>query len=333
MHKRSATLIGATTRTFSYTGAAQTWNVPVGLTRATFDLYGGSGGVQIFPDAGFPGSGGRATATIPLANTASVQVNVGGQGQDSAGGFNGGGDATGSGAGGGGASDIRIGGTGLSDRVLVAGGGGGPGGCFRNDADHGSSGGDGGGNVGSVGTRVCIVVPGAGGGGGTQTAPGGATFPAIAGAFGVGGPGAFAGNGGEGFGGGGGGGWYGGGGGLGPGGGGGGSGRGPTGATFETGVRQGDGLVTVTYQRLTFVEVTHAVEALDLPSGFKNSLLKRLAGARKSVENGDAAGARDELASFISQVETQRGEKVTAADADRLIAAAEDLQGSVGRGG
>ena len=44
-----------------------------------------------------------------------------------------------------------------------------------------------------------------------------------------------------------GGGWYGGGGGLNFGGGGGGSGHGPAGTTFETGVRSGDGLVTVTY--------------------------------------------------------------------------------------
>ena len=54
-------------------------------------------------------------------------MNVGGQGAGhDAGGFNGGGSADGSGGfGGGGASDIRIGGTALTDRVLVAGGGGG----------------------------------------------------------------------------------------------------------------------------------------------------------------------------------------------------------------
>jgi hypothetical protein len=48
-------------------------------------------------------------------------------------------------------------------------------------------------------------------------------------------------------GGGGGGGWFGGGGGFDGGAGGGGSGHGPQGTAFETGVRQGNGLITVTY--------------------------------------------------------------------------------------
>ena len=34
----------ATTATFNYTGAAQTWTVPAGVTSATFDLYGAQGG-------------------------------------------------------------------------------------------------------------------------------------------------------------------------------------------------------------------------------------------------------------------------------------------------
>jgi hypothetical protein len=34
----------AATETFNYTGAAQTWTVPAGVTEANFDLYGASGG-------------------------------------------------------------------------------------------------------------------------------------------------------------------------------------------------------------------------------------------------------------------------------------------------
>ena len=34
----------ATTETFNYTGAAQTWTVPAGVTTATFDVYGAEGG-------------------------------------------------------------------------------------------------------------------------------------------------------------------------------------------------------------------------------------------------------------------------------------------------
>ena len=104
----------ATTATFNWTGEAQTWTVPDGVTKATFDLYGAEGGLAERKSSG--GKGGRATATIPVSEGSSVQVNVGGQGQSNAnpaeGGFNGGGIGQ-LGGGGGGASDIRIDGTDL----------------------------------------------------------------------------------------------------------------------------------------------------------------------------------------------------------------------------
>src|SRR5437773_11875856 len=89
--------------TFAYTGAAQTWTVPAGVTQATFDLYGAAGGTRAAPAAGL---GGRATATIAVTAGDTLQVNVGGRGGNGPqgdGGFNGGGSATGgAGAGGGG---------------------------------------------------------------------------------------------------------------------------------------------------------------------------------------------------------------------------------------
>ena len=120
----------ADTETFDFTGAAQTWTVPAGVTSATFDLYGAEGGKNPRPFAA--ALGGRATATIAVTPGAAIQVNVGGRGQvsPSTGGFNGGGQGLLTGGGGGGASDIRIGGTALADRVLVAGGGGGSGACL-----------------------------------------------------------------------------------------------------------------------------------------------------------------------------------------------------------
>src|ERR1041385_2429638 len=82
---------GATvTCTFSYTGSAQTWTVPAGVTSATFDLYGAQGYGFGDPFAG--GLGGETTATLAVTPAASVEVNVGG-----AGGI---GDASASGAGG-----------------------------------------------------------------------------------------------------------------------------------------------------------------------------------------------------------------------------------------
>ena len=232
----------ATTETFNYTGAAQTWTVPAGVTSASFDLFGAQGGLI---STNSPGLGGHATATIPLTAGDSIQVNVGGRGasfpSSGAGGFNGGGNGTVQG--GGGASDIRIGGTSLNQRVLVAGGGGGSGNCVSNGQT--SNGGGGGGLMGADGfgppvTVGCTTVLVAGGGG-TPNAGGSATPPATMGTFGSGGNGTAS------IGGGGGGGWYGGGGGFLNGAGGGGSGTGPAGTSFETGVHSGDGQVTITY--------------------------------------------------------------------------------------
>ena len=209
------------------------------MTSASFDLFGSQGGGS---GNGQPGLGGHATVTIPLTPGDSIQVNVGGQGQPlfgtGVGGFNGGGNAGPSGSSGGGASDIRIGGTTLNQRVLVAGGGGGGG---NSTATGGATNGGGGGGLnGADGTTSCTIV-GPSGGGGTQTMGGSATSPATMGSPGLGGNGANFGGGG------GGGGSYGGGGGSLLAGGGGGSGHGPTGTSFETGVRSGDGQVTITY--------------------------------------------------------------------------------------
>ena len=231
----------ATTETFNYTGAAQTWTVPAGVTSASFELFGAQGGAAT-PGFGGPGLGGHATATFPLTAGDSIQVNVGGRGANSpstgTGGFNGGGNGTDKG--GGGASDIRIGGTTLNQRVLVAGGGGGGGGCSI--GGQSSDGGGGGGLMGADGFSPAACSFGVAGGGGTPNAGGSATSPATMGTFGSGGNagGSFSAGGG-------GGGWYGGGGGFNAGAGGGGSGYGPAGTSFETGVHSGDGQATVTY--------------------------------------------------------------------------------------
>jgi Ca2+-binding RTX toxin-like protein len=299
----------AFTETFNYTGTAQTWTVPAGVTQATFDLYGAQGaGIASVDEAG--GLGGRATATIPVTPGASIQVNVGGQGLNETGGFNGGGGAISGGAGGGGASDIRIGGTALTDRVLVAGGGGGAGVDFC--TGDGAAGGGGGGLTGSPGSGT-ECEGGVGGGGGTQTAGGSAAGGgAQAGAFGVGGSADQA----SGLIGGGGGGWYGGGGGVrstvgGPGGGGG-SGHGPDGTSFQTGVRSGNGLVTVSYTP-TIDTLIERVEELNLPPNLQKSLLQKLNTAKQNP-----AQACQELAAFISQVQHQSGNQISGRDADQL---------------
>lgn len=268
---------GQTICTFEYTGAAQTWTVPDGVTAAIFDVYGAQGGNGIFTFAGsqFGGRGGEAKATLAVTPNQTFQINVGGAGGDvtlgattaGAGGFGGGGNGGNGGlfdtvftieggGGGGGASDVRSGGFSPNERIIVAGGGGGAGGG-AGGLDGGAGGGTSGLNGGSSGSPLgprggaggSPTVGGAGGAGGTSSF-GGAS--GTSGSFGSGGVGASLGGSGGGAGGGGGG-YYGGGGGgttnvgTASAAGGGGSGFGPAGVAFQTGVREGHGLVVITY--------------------------------------------------------------------------------------
>lgn len=230
------------TESYGYTGAVQEYVVPAGVCAIELDLFGAEGGD--FGGAIVAGRGGRAAARVAVSPGEVLAVYVGGRPLGLSGGFNGGGAAgvstnnSSMGAGGGGASDVRQAGTALSNRIVVAGGGGGR-------SNGAGNGGDGGGLEGVAGEGP------AGGGGATQAAGGVAVGNGEAGSLGAGGAG------GTGFniaGGGGGGGYYGGAGGSGApeqlpndyGAGGGGSGFGSAGTTFETGIREGDGLVEIT---------------------------------------------------------------------------------------
>jgi hemolysin type calcium-binding protein len=264
-----------TTLTFSFTGVAQTWEVPVGVTSASFDLYGaqgastGSGG-----SLALGGLGAHVHVAAAVVPGETLTILVGGQD-----GTNGGGAVTTSGAGaGGGGSDVRRAGSGLGDRILVAGGGGGAGepgfagSPFAGGAGGGSA--EDGGSIGPVGAGqggqgATVDAEGDGGAGGARSCPpitrnGEAGSDGSLGSGGAGGSpqsSSFRGGGG-----GGGGGYYGGGGGgsgsggcptdppvRDPGGGGGGGSSytapGATDVVTEEEVRSGAGVVTVTYIR------------------------------------------------------------------------------------
>jgi hypothetical protein len=250
------------TDTFSCTGSSQSWSVPGGVTEVDVELHGAQGGAAGAPVGGL---GGSATATLDVTGVAFLQVNVGCQGGDAATGAAGAAGFGGSpggeggepsvpaafgGGGGGGSSDLRDGGFGLGDRLVVAGGGGGAGAL-------GGGGGAGGGLVGSDGGDNGATPPSAIGGQGGDgevsgaggTPGGGGGSPSVGGA-GADNPGAAGGL----AGGGGGGGYAGGGGGgydpsgWGSAGGGGGSGTGPVGTAYETGVREGDGVISISYE-------------------------------------------------------------------------------------
>jgi hypothetical protein len=245
---------GSGSATFSFTGAMQTWVVPVGVTSITIDAYGAQGG---FDGTVAGGLGGYATGTLSVTPGSTINIYVGGKGVDGPGsgqncnllgGYNGGGNTgatccsnAGGGAGsGGGASDVRVGGITLNDRVIVGAGGGG--------AGDNQVGANGGGLIGSDGGTYNGVTAT----GGTQSAGGqaGGTYfpnhtcsPATDGSLGQGGDG----DGNDG--GGGGGGYYGGGGAAnnGPGAGGSSYIGGVTTATTTGGLQSGDGQVVITF--------------------------------------------------------------------------------------
>jgi hypothetical protein len=193
------------THTFKFTTSEQTFKVPVGVNSLAVVALGAEGGGRSFyPPGSYYGLGGRVHAVIPVRPGETLYVFVGGSGQGTTGGFNGGGSGGlfGSGGfqgddgfGGGGASDVREHGFRLRDRIIVAAGGGG-------ESEYGALGygGKGGGLIGGTGGPIYSSsgYNGGGGTGGTQSqgGSGGAGglsehdgSPGIPGSFGRGGSG------------------------------------------------------------------------------------------------------------------------------------------------
>ncbi len=136
-----------TTRTFTYTGAEQTFKVPGGVDFIQVVAVGGHGGAT----TGVAGGNGmEVTGSLTVTPGQALYIEVGGSGGlGGAGGFNGGGDGSNGGGGGGGASDVRTApaSAGLSpdQRLIVAAGGGGAGGPARWEGGTGGPAGEAGG--------------------------------------------------------------------------------------------------------------------------------------------------------------------------------------------
>jgi len=131
-----ASLSGAASATYAYTGASQVFTVPSGVSEITVDLFGGQGGDIDWISGG---RGGQVHATIPVVAGQVLTVNVGGGVGDaeSTGGWpNGGGCGGGHGSAGGGSSTIVSGAS-----ILAEAGGGG--GADHNDGPGGDGGYDG----------------------------------------------------------------------------------------------------------------------------------------------------------------------------------------------
>jgi uncharacterized repeat protein (TIGR01451 family) len=277
---------------YGTTGGTQSFEVPAGVTEITVDAWGAQGG-NVTIGTTLPkargGFGAAALGTVvPVAAGDQVEILVGGAGTDGAqagpggspgqGGFNGGADGGDAdfhfGGGGGGASSVLLNGTPL----VIAGGGGGashadPAGPPNGNGGHGGLNG----TDGTGGPNPLNAQPGqgatpvAGGAGGAGSQAGAAGAPGTAGQGGVGGnsspggPGDGGGGGGGGaFGGGGGGGSQGAGVGA---AGGGGSSMGQPDTAFQTGVKQGDGFVRVTYEAEQCGPPDTCVEEIGLTGG------------------------------------------------------------------
>ncbi|MCK5710570.1 MAG: hypothetical protein KAI07_08520 [Deltaproteobacteria bacterium] len=119
--------------TFNFMGNAQSFVVPAGVISIHIEAWGAEGATVVTTTTGVGGLGGMAEGDLAVTPGQTLDIFVGGQGcvqlaGIGCGGFNGGGNAGGTGVGrggGGGASDVRVGGINLTDRVIVAAGGGG----------------------------------------------------------------------------------------------------------------------------------------------------------------------------------------------------------------
>jgi hypothetical protein len=67
------------------------------------------------------------------------------------------------------------------------------------------------------------------------------------------------------------------------------------------------------------------IESLELPEGIENSLLSTLENTLKSLEKENTIATVKQLEAFIKQVKAHRGNKLSVAQADELIAAAETI--------
>ncbi len=175
--------------TFSYTGAVQTYTVPPCVTSVAVTAAGAKGGGAVTAAgnliAPFGGNGATVNGLIIVTPGQSLEIWVGGSGNGTTAGFNGGGlGKTANGAnfasfGGGGASDIRVAPYGLANRVIVAAGGGGAGG---GDFTL-NSGGNGGCQTGTIGGTELASI--GGGGAGTQINGGAGGSPYTTGNWGI----------------------------------------------------------------------------------------------------------------------------------------------------
>ena len=76
-------------------------------------------------------------------------------------------------------------------------------------------------------------------------------------------------------------------------------------------------------------ELIDDLEAMEIPKGVKNSLKKKLEGAKNSLEKENKEAAKGKLKAFINEVNAQKGKKIQEEDAEKLIEEAQEILESI----
>ena len=79
------------------------------------------------------------------------------------------------------------------------------------------------------------------------------------------------------------------------------------------------------YAAVKTQQLIDKIVALELPAGIENSLVSKLKNAIDSIQKAQEKAAANKLEAFINEVEAQRGKKIPEADADALIALAQEI--------
>ena len=109
-------------KTFDYTGSAQTWTVPDGVTSVSVDAYGASSSINTYyVRSGYQAKGGRVETELSVSPRETLYLYVGGHGSTvwyswgaatdagpQAGGWNGGGNGISGSEAGGGATHLSL---------------------------------------------------------------------------------------------------------------------------------------------------------------------------------------------------------------------------------
>jgi Tol biopolymer transport system component len=82
--------------------------------------------------------------------------------------------------------------------------------------------------------------------------------------------------------------------------------------------------------RSQLVALGELIEAFGLPKGTANSFTAKVRGAIAALDRGDTVAACGQLRALANHARAQRGKKLTAAQADQIIAQAAGIRGAVG---